>query len=80
MFASDFFPRFAEPSELKKMNDQALKDADPEVKKDLAAADKEADQAAGGDGDAEYTPTQNTDDGKAVPEGTELEPVDDEVV
>ena len=68
-----------EPSAQAKENAAALKNADPEDKKAyLGAGGKDAGEADDGTGD--YKPSKDTDEGKDLEEGVELEPVDDEVV
>jgi hypothetical protein len=70
-----------EPSLAAKENAQALKD-DPQAAKELKEVDKEVGGDAGGaGGDAEeYVPSKDTDDGKDLAEGVELEPEDTETV
>lgn len=67
----------AEPSIEAKENKAALKDADPEVKKAYLGGGKDGGDQ---DGSADYKPSKDTDEGKDLAEGVELEPVDDEVV
>ena len=68
-----------EPSIEAKENAAALKQADPEDKKAfLESGGKDA--GARDDGTADYKPSNETEEGKDLDEGVELEPVDDEVV
>lgn len=69
----------AEPSLAAKENAQALKDADKATLDDFKAADKENPEVTAGAGD-DYKPAKDTDDGKDLPEGVELEPEDEETV
>ena len=69
----------AEPSLAAKENAEALKSADPGAVDDLKAADREAGGGAEGAGD-DYVPSKDTDSGKDLPEGAELEPEDEETV
>ena len=69
----------AEPSLAAKENAAALKNADPGVVEDLKATDKEIGEGTAGAGD-DYKPAKDTDDGKDLPEGVELEPEDTETV
>lgn len=70
---------FAEPSLTAKENAAALKNADPGALDDLKAADKENPEVTAGAGD-DYKPSKDSDEGKDLPEGVELEPEDEETV
>ena len=70
----------AEPSELAKLNAQAEKEADQATREDLAAADEEAENINNkvASDDATYKPAQETEAGKGLPEGVELEEDEEE--